>query len=245
MINVKTDNQYKIKLASMKSEIFLMILLCMLILSCHLKNGKEDNISSWIYYAKSFIAADRLIRLNANEPSFLEYLEERNRNATEIENYDPSVREIEKIISSNIIENQKIACVAVYSAGVYSDKILKYLVDILYLNSSYELKRFSLMALSKISPEDIEPYEMKIFKAIEKEKDELVLTEELIFLIRFSPNKTLKIAKYILINKKDAGVKRLAYTLLHRYDPEYARSILKELKQKGEIETLKIIEEMK
>lgn len=221
--------------------LFLIILLS----SCSCSKEKEEKQEDWTTIARLFIEADMLLRLNADKPSSLEYLQARNDIEKKLRNSKaPSIREIEELLLSETIKNQNIGCVAVYINGHYSDIILKQLVGILHEKRPFELKRFSLLALKKVSLEDLAPFEKIIFQAIEREDDKFVLSEEILFVIKFPPEKSSRIARNVLFHKEDAGVKRLAYGLLHKLGQEYTKPVVEELEKIGDRRTLRIIREM-
>ncbi|MFC1824939.1 hypothetical protein ACFL9T_19695 [Thermodesulfobacteriota bacterium] len=227
------------------SYFITLSLFLFLLFNCSYAQEKEEKREAWITNARSFVEADRLLRLNADKPSAFEYLQKRNDSEKKFKDCkSPSIDKIEEMLSSDIIENQNIACVAVYISGNYSERTIKYLVRILQRNEPFELKRFSLFALKRVQLEDLKPFEESIFQAIESENDKFVLSEEILFLIKFPPEKSSKIARNLLLNKEDAGIKRLSYGLLHKLGPDFTNPVLKELERKGDNETLKIIREM-
>lgn len=210
-------------------------------------NTSEGSVKDWIIYAQAYIEADKLIALDGAEgkSTFLEDLKKRDEAVKQFkESKPPSVEEIEVLLNSQNVNEQVIACVGIMLTGKYSTPIIEKLIKNLQTHGPYDLKRYSVLSLGEVNLVDLGPYEDGILQAIEVESNEQALIDEMLFISRFSPEKSSRILTNLLANRESIRIKVFAYGNLHRLGPEYSQRAIEELKQKGDKETLKLIDRM-
>lgn len=231
-----------------KKSMLLLFLLCLIFYAFG-----EDRRKDWVGHAQSYIEADQLMALHGEEgkSTFLEDLKRRDEAVRWFrDSMPPTIQEIETLLSSEVSEDKVVACVAILITGNYSIPIVEKLISNLQnqmpydLVKTYELKRYSTLALKRVHQEDLKPYEDAILEAVEQESNEPALIEEMLFLLKLTSSKSARVLTKLLIYRDSDSVKRVAYGLLHKLGPEYKQRALEEVKKQGDHKTLEIINKM-
>lgn len=229
------------QMAFVKSTL-LIVLLCLAV------NISGEGIQKdWMVHAQSYIEADRLIALHGAEgkSTFFEDLKRRNESEKQFkESEPPAIKEIEELLTSKNTDKQVIACVATMITGNYSISIIEKLVNNLQSMRPFELKRYTAIALKKVSQGDLKPHEDAILQAIEGESNEHALIEEMLYLLPLDPEKSARVLINLLLHRDSKQVKMFSYVKLHKLGPEYTQRALEELRQMGDKETLELINKM-
>lgn len=227
--------------------VFIKSTLLIALLCLAFNESGEGIQKDWMIHAKSYVEADRLIALHGTEgkSTFLEDLKRRDETVKRFkESTPPTIQEIEELVGSRNTEEQVIAGIAILITGNYSIPIIEKLVNNLKSQGPFELKRYSALALKKVSQKDLKPYEETILQAIEQETNEPALIEEMLYLLPLDPEKSARVLLNLLLHRNSDQVKIFSYVKLHKLGPEYKQRALEELKQIGDKETLELINKM-
>jgi hypothetical protein len=208
-------------------------------------DGKE-----WMTHIQAYIEADRLMVSNGIErkETFFEDIQRRSDSARRFDQGSPpTLQEIEGLLESPLIEERVTATVAVMLSKKYSPTIMKSLVKNLSEKGPndqnlYELKGYTKFALKKAPRDQLKQYEQEIFKAIDEETNENLLFVVMTLYTDLSPQKSAVELTQLLIEHPSTIIKKTAYALLHKLGEEHRQQAISALKQRGDQETLKLIE---
>lgn len=202
----------------------------------------------WVAHIQAYIEEDRIMVENGRNEKSLEAFNRRSEHAQQFrESNLPSIQEIEALLESPQIEEQIVASVAVMLAKQYSPTIVKRLTSNLgvkgpYDQSLFELKVYTKFALKKAPGDQLKQYEREIFEAIDGETNENTLFVMMTLYTDLSPQKSAVELTQLLIEHPSTIIKKTAYSLLDRLGEEHRQQAISALKQRGDQETLKLIE---
>lgn len=226
--------------------IFSSALLLLTAFRLSVLGGEADK--DWMTHIHAYIEEDRMMVENGRNEKSLEAFNRRSEHAQKFrESNPPSIQEIEALLESSKIEERIVASVAVMLAKQYSPTVLKMLISNLgvkrpYDQSLFALKMYTKFALKQAPRDQLKQYEQEIFEAIDRETNENALFVMMTLYTDLSPQKSAVELTQLLIEHPSTIIKKTAYALLDRLGEEHRQQAISALKQRGDQETLKLIE---
>ncbi len=200
----------------------------------------------WVAYAKEYVEKDkRLIdEPNATHNTILQYLDERNKVATQLTQFPPiPIAELVKLLSSSDAKDRRAVMAAAMVTAVNDRSFVKTALKSYMKEDDYLVKFYSHGMVARLTDRQLPAIETLFLQALEHEKVEDALLEGISTLARLDHGKVRPLLlRYLKFGSP--GLRRAAVIKVAQMGTDFVAKVKRELEREKANEALMLLEEV-